>query len=416
MDKEFHGYITGLSISLLFFLTAQFSFAFSDSVVQQLQNAANNYLATYGQQEYISGVSLSVNSIKLPKIININSGYTSFSEPTKKPIDPENLYQIGSITKSFVAIILLQLEAEHASNFTINKTLGELLPEQIPTTWEGITVKQLLNMTSGIPNYTDDPDFLRDSTSQTGRYLNFSSKQLIQYVMDKPLLFPAGTRWHYSNTNYILAGMVIEKLTGHSFAHEINSRLLHPFHLQNTYYLQDHFPYYPGLFYERMVHGYTYELNSWVIPPKTDVTDWTLSWARAAGALISTPSDVIQWAEILFTSKKLLPSQQRDELESLVSIRTGQPMTAPTQDDPVGFGLGIAANYSPTETIYWYSGGTLGYNVFYYYWPNEQITIATALNSATDKNNIHALRLIETAYNIMTGNRFNLLAVNLEMQ
>lgn len=382
-------------VLLLSIFPIQAAYAKIDPILDQLQAAADDYIKTYGKEEYISAVTLSVNSPSLKKTETVLSGYTDFS--SSNPLAEPNLYQIGSITKSFISVILLQLEATPGINFSINDTLSKYLP-QYPQ-WGDITVKQLLNMTSGIPNYTEDYDFWRDQANNPYRIIQ--PDDLVAYTYGKPLRFSPGEGWHYSNTNYILAGMVIQKITGHTVTDEINSRFLKPgnssnLSLNNTFYLTDS---YPDAIYQRMVHGYMHAQKfSMFFPLKTDVTSFSLSWAGAAGALTGTPADVINWVQALFSSTKLLPNQQQIELESCVSLKTGKP---PTQDDDGCFGLGIGKEFSSEGIVYMYEGGTLGYRVIYYYFPREQITIAIGVNSAADVD--HTDVLINKVYEILNG-------------
>ncbi len=370
------------SCLLSFLITVSIiDFSYADTSTDptpQLQAAADQYLNDYHMQEGFSAITLSVSTPTIP-LITVNSGCTQISDPEHCIVPTENnLYQIGSNTKAFMAVILLQLEAEHVHGFNINNPLSKYFA--LPLAWQQnstheITVKELLNMTSGIPDYTSDNQFWNDIINNP--YRKFTPTDLIAYTVNQPLDFIPGTSWEYSNTNYIFAGLLIEKLTGHSLQYEIQTRISTPLNLNDIYYKPFAYPNIP--FYTRMVHGYDY--MSGQFPVGTDITDYSISALNSAGALIATIPDVLQWAHALYTSPTLLAPQQRAELESLVDVNNGQAINKP---DPWGYGLGVWSMIGPhDETVYLYMGTPFGYNVMYVYFPKEQITIVFGINSST---------------------------------
>jgi len=214
----------------------------------------------------------------------------------------------------------------------------------------------------------------------------------VDYVAHLPLLFPPGTKWNYSNTNYILAGMIISKLTGHTLEQEINNRFLasnNSSHLtlHNTYYVT-HF--YPREIAPRMMHGYHFggDIGKF-IPLTADVTNFSLSYAGAAGAIVSNTTDVTQWIAALLTPNKILPTKQLNELMTLVSMRTGRPLVTPNDQDRDGFGLGIGVAIPGADLpglIINYEGMTLGYRAQYLYFKKKNLLIAGAVNSSVTDN------------------------------
>lgn len=377
-------------------------FASNNFMTEQLQATVDQYLAQHKQDEYISAITLTVDGPQLKNPTTIFSGYTDMTH--SMPVTVSNLYEIGSVTKSFTSVILLQLEAEGKLN--INDPIGKYLPEY--PKWQGVSIKQLLNMTSGIPTYTNNVDLL--TTIANNPTQQFTASDLINYVKDKDFVFPPGAGFDYSNTNYALASMIIEAVTGKTVRENIYERFIQPgnlsnLFLQNTYYLEDDGPLYPEPknIYDRMVHGYMdQEGFSSIFPLQLDMTPYALSWAGPAGAIISTPQDVIQWVKALYTSTTLLPDKQRQELKSLISTDTGQPMDAPTKDNAYGYGLGIQAKYTPTETIYFYEGQTFSHRMLYDFFPKENIIIAIGINSAVEDQQDHIGTLMNQVYKIVT--------------
>jgi D-alanyl-D-alanine carboxypeptidase len=127
-----------------------------------------------------------------------------------------------------------------------------------------------------------------------------------------------------------------------------------------------------------------------------DVSRDTLSWARAAGGIISPTSDLIRWERALYGGR-LLPARQQAELESLVSLRTGKPIASTSAADPRGFGLGIAQLTDPQLGTFWfYEGETLAFRVVHAYFPDSGLLITFGLNSATADD--HVATLTKTLY------------------
>jgi Tol biopolymer transport system component/CubicO group peptidase (beta-lactamase class C family) len=140
---------------------------------------------------------------------------------------PNQRFRVGSVTKTFTATIVLQLVAE--GKLRLSSTLGDLLPGVVPR-GEEITIRELLQHRSGLVNYTDYPSWLaRVNRSPSTRPID-----LLRFAASKPLAFDPGSRWRESNTNTIALGLVIEKLTGHSYAHELEKRILGPLALHHT--------------------------------------------------------------------------------------------------------------------------------------------------------------------------------------
>ncbi|RPE43900.1 D-alanyl-D-alanine carboxypeptidase [Streptomyces sp. Ag109_O5-1] len=158
---------------------------------------------------------------------------------TGAPRSPDDRFRVGSITKTFVATVLLQLEAE--GRLSLDDTVDKWLPGVVTGNGNDgrrITVRRLLNHTSGIFNYTADDDFGRTYFLADGffkhRYDTLTPAALVAIAMKHKPAFAPGTSWAYSNTNYVLAGMVIKAVTGRSYAEEITNRLIRPLRLTGT--------------------------------------------------------------------------------------------------------------------------------------------------------------------------------------
>ncbi|MEU1312774.1 serine hydrolase domain-containing protein [Streptomyces cinnamoneus] len=267
---------------------------------------------------------------------------------THRPRLPQDRFRIGSISKAFVSVVLLQLEAE--GRLDLDDTVERRLPGVVRGNGHDgsrITVRQLLNHSSGIFNYTDDPGFVERIT--TGflehRYDTYTPRQLVATAVRHRPYFEPGKGWHYSNTNYILAGMIIEKVTGRSYAAEIEERVIDKAGLRATT-LPGTSPRMPS------PHGRAYSKLSFTTPGTKvyDVTELNPSWGGAAGEIISTTGDLNRFYRALLRGE-LLPERQQRELLT----------TVPTGTEGGRYGLGVsAATLSCGKTVWMHSGGIHG--------------------------------------------------------
>ena len=248
-------------------------------------------------------------------------------------------------------------------------------------------------MTSGIPSYDHQPAFQADYVAHP--LTHFSAERLVGYAVGAP----ATSGYSYSNTNYVLAEMIIERATGHSYADQLYRRIIEPLGLRDLHYRPD---VYPAWVTDREPAGYLFNPD-FPLPGLLgqDVSRDTLSWARSAGAIISTTSDMTRWERALYGGR-LLPPQQQAELESLVSTTTGQPIASASATDPQGFGLGIAQLSTPQLGTFWfYEGQTLGFRAVHAYFPESGLIIAFALNSSVEGSNDQIGPLMQTLYDTL---------------
>src|SRR3954465_5813997 len=290
-----------------------------DSVlVSELRADLEAYLRERGTAEHVSAAGLSVNLPDRWSTIDVSAGTTTFGGSV--PVRPNSVWEIGSNTKAFTSVLMLQLEREH--RLSIDDTRGKWLP-QYPQ-WRDVPIRRLLNMTSGIPTYDDQPAWYADYAADPHTY--FSPERLVGYVLDAP----ATSGYSYSNTNYILAEMIIERVTGDSYQDQLYRRVIEPLGLGD---LEDRPDVSPAWVTDREPAGYFFN-HVFPLPQLLgrDSSRDTLSWARAAGAVISTMSDLTRWERALY-SGRMLPAQQQAELESLISTATAQPIESTSATD-----------------------------------------------------------------------------------
>ncbi|MER6694115.1 serine hydrolase domain-containing protein [Streptomyces minutiscleroticus] len=269
---------------------------------------------------------------------------------TGEPRSVHDRYRVGSITKTFVATVLLQLEAE--GRLSLDDTVEQWLPGLVLGNGHdgrGITLRQLLNHTSGIFDYTADKTYQHTYVLKDGffehRYDTLSPYELIGIAMRHEPGFPPGTSWGYSNTNYVLAGLVIEKATGNPYGDEIRHRVIEPLNLHATTV--------PGTSTKvprpsSRAYG---KLAETTTGPTYDITEINPSSAHAAGEMISDSADLNRFYSALLTGK-LLPARQLAAMKT--TVEEGVPPRT-------GYGLGIMKlELGCGLTVWGHSGGIRG--------------------------------------------------------
>ena len=320
-------------------------------------------------------VALSV-SIKIPEnqhAIKYVSGYYSLTD--KRKITPDTLFQIGSITKTVTATIILKLAEENKLN--LDDKLLKWLPQF--SRWKNITVNDLLRHTSGIEDYTHGNQFdqmLRQNPEQF-----FSLSTLANLAYHKKDFATPGEKYHYTNTDYILLGMIIKKVT-HQSLQQVFDDYIARYHLNNTFYTPIG---YPISIIQKIAHGYnrdgTFRFNK-------DVTQVSLSFAQSAGALISTPNDLVDWLQQLFSGKIL----------SDHSLKTMLKITPVEDGEGAGIGLFNFKNMGPTWV---HAGGTPGYESFYAYNPQHKIYLALMYN-VKPKQQLIFIKIADDIFNAVS--------------
>jgi D-alanyl-D-alanine carboxypeptidase len=355
-----------------------------ETVAAQLQQVLDTYIAHRGPIEGISGVALYVDRGARHPRIAVFAG--SNGRRDEKPIDGDTLFQIGSNTKHFTAALILKLEAEGKLN--IDQTVGDWLP-QYPA-WKQVTIRSLLNMTSPIPNYSETEEI--GAIVAADLHHQFTAQDLIGAVdPDNGKKLPQPSGWFYSNTNNILAGLIIEAASGMSYKDALTTMLFRPLHLRDTFYSDGA---YPRRVLEREPRG-LYEnaecLLYQPVPCTTstlapligkDMSKENLSWAGPAGAIVSNTRDLASWIRALFRLR-VFPRQQLDEMTTIVSQKTGLPIQDVSAGDPSGFGLDLGRIYSAQAggRFWFYQGTTLGFRAIFAYWPQFDLVITATTNS-----------------------------------
>jgi D-alanyl-D-alanine carboxypeptidase len=262
---------------------------------------------------------------------------------TKEPIRADDRFRVGSITKSYVATVVLQLVAEH--RLSLDDSVERWLPGVVPA-GDAITVRELMNHTSGLHDYIDLAFYLQILREPLTRW---EPLQLVRRAVAQPPLFAPGTSWSYSNTNYVLLGLIVAavdrfpaQLATAAPALEVYRRVLWPLGLRHT-----SFPLTDPDIHGRHAHGYVIDPPpEWGLPAILDTTRSSPSWAWTAGAIVSTLDEVADFHRELFTGGLLGPDEQR-ELQSTVVAGPG-----------LDYGLGVFMLQTPCGPAWGHDGGT----------------------------------------------------------
>ncbi|MGW5953885.1 serine hydrolase domain-containing protein [Bacillus mycoides] len=281
---------------------------------------------------------------------------------TKKSIKSECRFRIGSVTKTFTATTVLQLVGEN--RIQLDDPIEKWLPGLIQGNgYDGnqITIRQLLNHTSGIAEYLKSKDADIMNSKKT-----YTAEEIVKIGLSLPPDFSPGKGWLYSNTGYVILGMLIEKITGNSYAEEIEKRIIEPLDLSNTF-LPGNSPVIPGKNHARgyMKIDETSELK--------DMTYYNPSLANSAGDMISNADDLNKFFSFLLGGKLL---KERELKEMLTTV----PIEGKGVGD--GYGLGIYETKLPNGVSVWGHGGAIpGFTTFVGGVMGGKHTLAVNINS-----------------------------------
>ena len=275
----------------------------------------------------------------------LRKGYGLARVEARLPNTPDGPFRIGSVTKQFTAALVLLLVEE--GRIELARPIGAYVPE-VPPAWGKVTVEQCLNHTGGIPNYTHDPGF------EQGRGRKLSPAQVLEaYTKGKPLDFEPGSRFKYSNTDYLLLGMALEQVSGQPYGRLVEERLCRPLGLAHTHLAADSSP----------LRGYT--KDGQLVP------DYSMSQAFSAGALESTVDDLATWTLALHGGSLLKPaSYQR-------MIRSGRT----SDGKPTGYGYGLIVSERDGSRTLWHGGVIDGFSSYLAFDPARKAVVVLLFNT-----------------------------------
>ncbi|WP_433663704.1 serine hydrolase domain-containing protein [Nocardia sp. CA-128927] len=307
-----------------------------------------------------------------------SAGVRKLGETEKPPIDGR--FRIGSNTKTFVATVVLQLVAE--GKVELDNPAADYLPQfELDSR---ISVRMLLQHTSGVFNFTGE--YFPDGTIVPGipwqgqewvdnLFHSYQPEELVRLALSKPARFEPGTDWSYSNTNYVLARLLIESVTGSSLAAEMQRLILGPLGLTGTVVpdFQTEIP-------EPHAHGYYayQDGDEWKL---VDTSSMNPSWISAGGDMISTTADLHTFISALMSGKLLPPSL-------LAEMRTPRATGLPKNE----YGLGLFMEETDSgDIVFTHNGGFFGWAALMYSTADGSKTMTASLTTGDDKLDFAAM-------------------------
>ncbi len=328
---------------------ATFTVSFAQTKTTQLDDLLNKY-TEYGQ---FNGSVLVADHGK----VIYKKGFGLANREWDIPNAPDTKHRLGSITKQFTAMLIMQLVAE--GKLDLQATISKYLPDYSKVNGEKITIHQLLNHTSGTPNYTSFPNFFKELSRNL-----YTPTEMVRMYADSILDFTPGERFSYSNSGYITLGAIIEKVTGKSYEEVLQEKIFTPLKMNNSGY--DHH----NTILKKRAAGYEMKGSKPENAPYID-----MSTPYAAGSMYSTVEDLFIWDQALYT-EKLLPKKYRDMMYEKYVPAFGQY-----------YGYGWSVGYFPvgntkdSTEIIGHGGGINGFNTLITRMPKEKSTIILLNNT-----------------------------------
>lgn len=279
--------------------------------------------------------------------VAIEKGYGMANLELDAPNSPDTKFRLGSITKQFTSAAILQLEQQ--GKLSVSDTACKYFAE-CPDGWKAITIHQLLSHTSGIPSYTDNPDFMKPQFMR----IPLTPSEILLLSKDKPLEFQPGEKWKYDNSGYIFLGVIIEKVSGEKYADYLKKHIFGPLDMADSGYDVS------TLVLKNRAEGYRSISDGF---HNADYLDMSLPYA--AGSLYSTVRDLYRWDRALYT-------------DQVVSKASRDKMWTPVKND-YGYGWGISQAHNRKQVAH--GGGINGFSTFIGRYPDDDAVVIVLSNN-----------------------------------
>jgi D-alanyl-D-alanine carboxypeptidase len=278
------------------------------------------------------------------------------------PMRADARMRLASTSKAFSGAVALSLVSE--GKLSLNDTIGERLPS-LPKSWHKITLRQLLNHTSGLPNFTEDPDYL--AALEASPKNAPPPRKLLSSVEDEPLNFKPGTRYEYSNSDNIVVGLMVEDATGESYEQQLQEQVYGPLGLKKTSLPRG------ANLKKPFIHGYDNDPSQ---QPPEDVSEVLASgWVWASGGMVSTPSEFNEFVRG-YVGSELFDLQTRASQRQVFEGGRSDP-PGPGKNSA---GLGIFRYETRCGTVWGHTGNYPGYTQFMAASPNGKRSVTVSVN------------------------------------
>jgi D-alanyl-D-alanine carboxypeptidase len=259
------------------------------------------------------------------------------------PIRVDDRMRIASVAKAFSGAVALSLVSE--GKLSLQDTIGERLRELLPEAWWEVTLRQLLNHTSGIPDLLNDPGVQKALEASPTKAP--PPEELLSLMEEVDLLFDPGSEYHYSNSDNIVVALMVEAATGTSYEDQLRERVYKPLGLRKT-----SLPRGPNL-RKPFIHGYSQD------PPEDVSEDLAAGWAWASGGIVSTPADLNTFIRA-YVGGKLFDQRTQAKQRRVIEGGSSEP-PGPGMNSA---GLAIFRYETPCGTVWGHTGNTVGYTQF----------------------------------------------------
>ena len=279
------------------------------------------------------------------------------------PMRVDNRMRIASAAKAFSGAVALSLVSKSA--LSLNDTIGQRLPD-LPDAWSEVTLRQLLNHTSGLPDFSQDKRFREDLLDSLKKAP--PPEKLLSYVKHKDLRFVPGSRYRYSNSDNVAVALMVEAATGRTYEGQLQEQVYGPLGLRRTT-----LPAGPHL-RPPLIHGYDNDPSPW--PPEDYSRTVAAGWAWASGGIVSTPADLNTFVRG-YVKGELFDLRTRSQQRRVFDGGGSEP-PGPGKNSA---GLGIFCYETKCGTVWGHTGNTLGYTQFMASSPNGRRSVTVSANS-----------------------------------
>ena len=310
------------------------------------------------KSQKIPGVSLAV--CRDGRIVKA-AGYGLANVEWDIPVTPETIFQTGSVGKQFTATAVMMLVEE--GKLGLDDKIVKFIPEA-PATWNDVTVRNLLTHTSGIADYGGEEDTMGKGVINFRK--DYTEEELVQAFAKMPKDFPAGQKWSYSNTGYVLLGVIIHRVTGEFYGDFLQERIFEPLGMTSTRIISeaDIVPHRSSGY--RLVKG-EWKNQEWVAPTLNTTAD---------GALYTNVLDLAKWDAALYTTK-LIKRSSLDAMWTPVKLTNGETY-------PYGFGWDLASKDGRRAVSH--DGAWQGFTMSITRYLDERLTVIVMTNLDSDNS------------------------------
>jgi CubicO group peptidase (beta-lactamase class C family) len=309
---------------------------------------ADVYITAEMHSEKIPGLALAV--IRDGKIVKAQ-GYGLSSVELSVPVKPETIFQTGSVGKQFTATAIMMLLED--GKLSLDDKISKYFPES-PAAWKDITIRHLLTHTSGIPDYGSETKKMIDLR------VDYTEDQLVRRFAEFPLDFPPGSKWSYSNSGYVILGVLIHRVSGKFYGDILEERVFRPLHMDATHIISEENIVPNRSAGYRLVNG---ELKNqeWVAPKLNTTAD---------GALYTNVLDMAKWDAAL-TQQTLLKKSSYEQMYTPAPLSDGKTY-------PYGFGWAIGT--SNGHAVIGHSGSWQGFHMNFSRYPADKLSVVVFTN------------------------------------